>query len=119
MVDASGQIRIVVSAIDVTAMRRHYEGSLGLEVIEVFEGDHGVRLRLRGDTQIQLINANDTAATTIHLSVEVPSIDEAYRQVADVADGPPETQPWGHRNFHTSDPEGNAITFFEVVDEPS
>ena len=103
---------------ELTAMRHHYENVLGLEVLEVFEGDHGLRLKLRGDTEIQLINAEDGPTTGMHLSVEVRSADETYALLSGVAEGEPANQPWGHRNFTTVDPAGNRITFFEVLDRP-
>lgn len=112
----SGQVRIVCMTNQLAAMRQHYEGLLGLEALEVFEGDHGLRLRLRGDTEIQLINAEGGPTTGMHLSVEVASAEDAYAQLSGVAETELATQPWGHRNFTTADPEGNRVTFFEVLD---
>ena len=114
--DLIGQVRIVCMTRELTAMRHHYENVLGLEVLEVFEGDHGLRLRLRGDTEIQLINATDRPTTGMHLSVEVKSADETYALLSSVAEREPADQPWGHRNFPTVDPAGNRITFFEVLE---
>ena len=113
--DLSGQVRIVCMTRELAAMRHHYENVLGLEVLEIFQDDHGVLLRLRGDTEIQLINAEDGPTTGMRLSVEVDSADESYRHLSAVAETEPASQPWGHRNFITVDPAGNRIAFFEVL----
>jgi len=114
--DVSGQVRIVCITRELAAMRHHYEDVLRLEILEIFEGDHGVRLRLRGDTEIQLINAEDGPTTGMRLSVEIASADDGYRHLSAVAETEPANLPWGHRNFTTVDPDGNRITFFEVLD---
>lgn len=117
LLDLSGEIRIVYTVRDLPGMRRHYEDVLGLEIVEVFGEDYGVLLRLHGDTLIQVIKTEALEPTRIHLSVRVGSIEEAYGRLREVATGEPATQPWGHRNFTTMDPDGNGITFFEVPDE--
>lgn len=111
----SGPVRIVYTVRDLKEMRRHYEEVLGLEIVEVFGEDYGVLLRLTGNTLVQLIKTDLLPPTKIHLSVEVESVSETYRQLAAVAVGEPETQSWGHRNFTTRDPDGNGITFYEVI----
>ncbi len=111
----SGPVRIVYTVRDLPAMRHHYEDVLGVEIVEVFGEDYGVLLRLTGDSLVQLIKTDQLPPTRIHLSVEVESVSETYRRLAAVATGEPETQPWGHRNFTTMDPEGNGITFYEVI----
>ncbi len=97
-------------------MRHHYEDVLGLEIVEIFGEDYGVLLRLTGNSLVQLIKTDQLPPTRIHLSVEVDSIDAAHHRLAAVATGEPEAQPWGHRNFAVMDPEGNGMTFYEVVE---
>ncbi|NWG45799.1 MAG: VOC family protein [Alphaproteobacteria bacterium] len=47
--------------------------------------------------------------------VEVDDVDALYRELARNARvecaGPPETMPWGEREFHLRDPDGNVLRF--------
>jgi hypothetical protein len=113
--DPNGQARIVCFTNALAAMRHHYGTVLGLEVLEIFEGDHGLRLRLRGDTEVQLINAEDGPTNGCRLSVQVASADETYAQVSAVALGEPTDTPYGHRSFTTVDPDGNPMAIFEIL----
>ncbi|MFQ5517058.1 MAG: VOC family protein [Acidimicrobiia bacterium] len=113
--DSPGQVRIVCMTNALAEMRHHYRDVLALEVLEIFEEDHGLRLKLRGDTEIQLINAEGGATTGMHLSIQVASVDDAYSTTGTVAQAEPADQPWGHRNFTTADPDGNKITFFQIL----
>jgi len=113
--DPSGQVRIVCFTNALAPMRHHYENVLGLEVLERFEGDHGLRLKLRSDTEIQLINAEEDPTNGFRLSVQVASADETYALVSTVALAEPSDTPYGHRSFTIVDPDGNLMAFFEIL----
>ncbi len=54
--------------------------------------------------------------------VEVDDVDELYGRVAEKGLSVKDelgTQPWGHRSFMITDPEGVTLYFFSDVTEPS
>ena len=117
------QIRIVLVTRDYSAARRFYERELGLEVLEEWDDEDadGCLLRLAGDTSIELLGRKGAHAhmdePPMRVAVQVPSATDAHAVVAGVGSAvdAPSVKPWGHASFDATDPEGNALTFWEQL----
>jgi catechol 2,3-dioxygenase-like lactoylglutathione lyase family enzyme len=116
-----GETRVILVPTDHERARRFYRNAVGLEVLGVFPDDSGVLFRLNGGATLELLrDPFGPPSPGARLALEVGSLEEcrARLQGAGVACPEPQRQPWGHRTMTVTDPDGNAITFFQPEEAP-
>ena len=126
MPKVKSQISFVVLYVkDLDESRTFYEKTLGFPVKQTDEGyvefdTRGAPLALMSlDAAAALTGATPTASTAVprfSLSLgEVANVDEVYEELQRAGVmfvKPPQTQPWGQRTTHFSDPDGNLWEVF-------
>lgn len=115
------EFRVVFTAEDYDTTVPFFTDVMGLEVLRSWD-DHGRgTILLAADGQIEVFDNPDggpTGVSGVHLAWEVADADAEYEALAARGaslHGPPQMQPWGHRNFTVDAPDGWTITLFEVV----
>jgi catechol 2,3-dioxygenase-like lactoylglutathione lyase family enzyme len=115
-----GDVRVGFRSARFDAARAFYETTLGMGVVTEWDdvSGRGVVLRAFGDGCVELFDEPaGPLPVGLLLGIEVSDVGAAREHLvaAGVSAGPLVDQPWGHRNFTTHDPDGNAVTLFQVI----
>ena len=72
-----------------------------------------------GAGRLGLLQAN--LPRPFHVELEVPDLDAMYQELKQAGvepESPPTDRPWGERDFHVIDPDGNILEF-DSADAPN
>ncbi|MDH3753122.1 MAG: VOC family protein [Acidimicrobiia bacterium] len=118
-----GQFRFLFTAHDYEGTVAFYTTTLGLPVVHSWDDDgRGTIVTAAGSGQIEIFDGDADAAPPagVALAWEVEDIDAEYAALSARGVeflGPPQDQPFGHRNATFSAPENLTITLFTVIGE--
>ena len=107
----------LLAARDIDAAVRWYERHLGFR-IERNQPDHGIVHRDSAELHFWRCTERHIAENT-GAYLYVSHLDELFRAFKGASEGGrlivPETKPWGMREFHVIDPDGNLLRFGEIA----
>jgi catechol 2,3-dioxygenase-like lactoylglutathione lyase family enzyme len=109
--------RVILVPTDYERSRAFYVDAVGLTLDREFPEGDGMLLRVADGVHLELLRLPfGPPSPGARLGFQVASVDacHARMQRSGVACPPPERQPWGDRTFTVADPDGNALTFFQV-----
>ena len=104
--------------------RQFYSEVLGFEI--AYEREDWVKfqigpvsLALRPETDLFSGRTVDGPSLQLAFAVPYSSVDRCYEELlgkgVEIVDAPKD-QPWGHRTLYFSDPEGNILEIYAVID---
>ena len=117
-----GEFRVAFYPTDLQRSRAYYSSGLGFAVIDEWDrpASKGVLLAA-GAGLVELLAPAPSADVVVSggllLSVEVDDVDRRHAELTGRSVEMTElvVQPWGHRSFSVTDPDGVEVTFFEVL----
>ncbi len=115
--DGPTACRVILVPADYERSRAFYLDAVGLTVDREFPDGDGMLLRVADRVHLELLrSAFGPSSPGARLAFQVASIDACHARLqgAGVACSAPERQPWGDTTFTVADPDGNALTFFQV-----
>jgi catechol 2,3-dioxygenase-like lactoylglutathione lyase family enzyme len=111
---------------DYDASYAFYGTTLGLEIHDQWDGPsgRGVIFEMAGgfvevEEAPSGTGADAVRPVNVALAAEVDDLDACYDRVVAArvtVTEPPTVQPWGHRNFAITDPNGLRLVFFEKLE---
>ncbi len=101
---------------------RYYEEALGFEVAFRWGDPTFYAGVCRDDATIHLqaVHAADRPAGAARVALMVGDVDALHRELCDRGarvEGPPETRPYGIRNFVVEDPDGNTLVLSRPAED--
>lgn len=113
------EFRVTFRTTQFDATVEFWSTQLGFPTIHHWEEpERGRILRILGTGCIQVLEADLAPSPAFALAAEVTDVDRRHRDLVRQGlkpAGPPEDQPWGHRSFTVTDPNGISITFFSLL----
>ena len=118
------QFRVALYPSSLARSRAFYADVLGFDVIDSWDrpDSQGVLLD-SGPGVVELLSPPPTDGPTrgsgIAISIETDDAQQKWDAMGAYVGAripSPTVQPWGHRSFSVSDPDGVSVTFFEVID---
>lgn len=112
------EFRIAFTANDYAQTVAFFSETMGLEILRSFEGG---TILLAADGQIEVFEPgqdSEPGVAGVMLAWEVADADRAHAELRERGApllGDPQQQPWGHKSFAVSGPDGWKITLYEIV----
>ena len=104
---------LIPAGSDLGAAVSFYTEQMGFSVLWQDGGMAGIA---RGDVEFNLVeNDNRAWAENASFSIGVSDLEALYKEYRGISAevGPPETKPWGRREFHLIAPPGVAFQFYQ------